>query len=319
MPLSKQKYDYHEIFTRPKVEFVYKSDPRYYTYFANYTESQISKIFFENEYSANSNGCYLFESGESLNHTIWIYNEINFKPVPMNQFLELSKKSDLFKEVNLRLEEAFVLAKNWRKWKHIPKGFLIEGSTNFGFEAGSFMGTRVSFNEIQGLIKSIEDRNTKEVERQQIFLASCFVHEHTHNEREEISSTTSTEIASHILQFAFEPKINHIFNHQLKYSLKKIENYINLDLYDKAQYIALIIIVSELIKNNKLIEYSISNDESTYKTVCLGNIFRLISQSDKILLSEQIATMIMLKSNSELLEMYKNICLTYKIPELVNE
>ena len=227
----------------------------------------------------------------------------------------------------MALIESSKQATNFYKWNATPRGFVVEGSKNFGLEAGNIAGIRVSYEEIKPLVDAIKSGDTEEVVRQQKHLAASIVHELTHLERDDgLVSQVQTEIASHISQFIFDPRNNEVFNKQLAYSLKRIEENRSeekkqkpLNLYDKAQFAALLIVADKLAEHSEIFKSALEADSDPHKIATLRSLGTLIGEPEQKYLVEDVLPTIMKLDNAELLQIVRDIESRYDIQQDVTK
>lgn len=309
---------------RERIEGIARIDKRFKEYWENYTTNSLAQANIHNIISLNRDAVYLYEieneQERRLNHVIWIYNKseellYTYETIPQEAWKDLTKQPEIIEEVNKLLIETYNSAIHFYNWRYKPKGFVIEGSKHFGMEAGDIGGIRISYRELMPLIEAIKAKNKKEIDRQQKHLAASIVHELTHLERDDgLISQIKTEIASHIVQFIFNPKNNEIFNQQLEYSLNRIaenkttkEQQNPLSLYEKAQYIALLIIADELAQYNKVFWKILENDEDPYKLNALKKLQELIDLEAEKYLKSQVLPRIMQMDSNKLMERFREI------------
>ena len=261
-----------------------------------------------------------------------MYNNPNYElgmyeAIPAETLKDIAEEPELTNRINMALLESSSHAINFYKWTATPSGFVVEGSKNFGLEAGNIAGIRVSFQEIKPLVDAVKNGDTEEVVRQQKHLAASIVHELTHLERDDgLGSQVQSEIASHISQFIFDTHTNEVFNKQLAYSLKRIEENRNegekqkpLSLYDKAQFAALLIIADKLAEHSDLIKSAIETDRDPHKIPTLGRLGTLIDDLEEKYLVEDVLPTIMKLDNAALLHMVQDIERRYNIQQDVTK
>ncbi len=279
-----------------KVRRVDMNNPRTKEYWERCTPNLSLQINIKNIVALNRSSVYLYETeGEEqesrLNHVIWIHNNrediltSTYRAIDMQEWKNLSQKQEVIEGVNNILIESYNSVLDFYNWNYQPKGFVIEGSEGFGMGAGKGAGIRIIYRKITPLIKAVEVGDIEEVKRQQKHIAASIVHELTHLEKDETMSRVMTEIASHVIQFIFNPKDNEIFNDQLEFSLIRIaenrkpdgqkpKEQKPLNLYDKAQYIALLITTYELSNHSKVYHDILLNDQDPNKLEALKNFQR---------------------------------------------
>ena len=317
-----------EVAKQEKVDRVDGEDERYKEYWEKYTSSRLTRAYINKIISFNRDAIYLYETTDEadkrrLNHVLWIYNNPErmipiHEAIPQREWKDLSSKPEVIERVNSLLIESYNRVMGFYNWEHKPKGFVIEGSESFGMEAGTDAGVRVNYQEIVApLIKAIETGDEPSLEKQREYIAASIVHELTHQERDDgLLSQVKTEIASHVAQFIFDPKNNEIFNRQLEYSLsrvaengnpKKEEKLKPLDLYSKAQYIALLIIANELADHSEAFYNILQNDKDPHKLEALKKMRDSINAEDERYLKTNILPRIMRTDNDKLMGELKEI------------
>lgn len=316
-----------EVTKQEKVDRVDGEDERYKEYWEKYTSSPLTRTYINKIISLNRRAIYLYETTNKaderrLNHILWIYNNPErmipiHEAIPQREWKDLSSKSEVIERVNSLLIESYNRVMDFYNWEYKPKGFVIEGSESFGMEAGTIAGVRVSYQEIAPLIKAIETGDEAGAEKQRKHIAASIVHELTHQERDDgLISQVKTEIASHVAQFVFDPKNNKIFNRQLEYSLsrvaenrnpKKEEKLKPLGLYDKAQYIALLIVANELADHSEAFYNVLQNDKDPHKLEALEKLQDSINAEDAQCLKTDVLPRIMRTDNDKLMEKLEEI------------
>ncbi len=306
---------------RERVEGVNRDDEKYEEYWKNYGKESTVQRIMDDIVSLNRDAAHLYETTERkqearLNHVIWIYNNPEklipvYKAISQQEWKDLTDKPEVIEKVGKLLIESYNSAINFYNWRDKPKGFVIEGSKNFGMQAGNIAGVRISYQEITPLIKAIETKDQEETEIQKKYIAASIVHELTHQEREDgLVSFVKTEIASHIVQFIFNPRDNEIFNKQIEYSLNRIAERRNSEeakeqkpihlLYDKARYIALLIIANELTQHNEEYHDILQNDKDSHKLMALRKLQENISPENEKYLKSDVLQKIIQTNNDEL-------------------
>jgi hypothetical protein len=177
-------------------------------------------------------------------------------------------------------------------------------------ESGSWLGIRISFDTIKPLLDALRSNDQEEIERRRIHIAASFAHEFTHRERDEVHGNARAEIASHINQFLISPRRNEIFRHQLDHGYKAIakaretDEWGKLDLYDKAQYAATLIILAEL-KGHSAVAVALENDKDPQKLVTLAALPTLLEDKEWETVRTGIIESVMSQDNDRLWERYE--------------
>jgi hypothetical protein len=267
-------------------------------------------------------GFYLYEvtcEGQvaRLVHVLWVYRnpqEIYYNPIPAGVWQDLVCTPDLVESVTLELVDTLTQAIKFYPWRYAPRGVTVEGGNRFGCAAGNFMGIRVTFEEISSLIEAVKKGSYEEIERWRIHLAASFVHELVHNERDDgLVSTVRTEIASTIVQYLFNPHGNVVFNLQLTRSLARLERIgadgedNRLDLYDRASYAALLIVVDHLAQVSEAVATAWELDTSPYRVDTLRRLDSLIGEPERRYLADQVIPEILAIGCQELLQRAQTI------------
>jgi hypothetical protein len=119
--------------------------------------------------------------------------------------------------------------------------------------------------------------------------------------------TVKSEIASHIIQFCFDPKENEIFNKELDQTLTKIEKTREtqepLDLYDKAQYSALLLVAQKLSETSKSVRSILESDLDPAKINALKQLRENIGENEIQTMRQVLVKEFMEKDSDELLRM----------------
>ncbi len=309
-----------------KIERIDNDDQKYKKYWENYANGNLmAQIDIDNTIALNGDAAYLYETDEDeqekrLNHIIWVRNNpdraLRYNAIDKQEWKNLTQNPETIKQTNDVLMESYNRVLDFYNWQYKSRGFIIEDNESFGMEVGNFAGIRISYGEITPLIKAIEKRDAEEVKKQQKHIAASLAHELTHRERDGMLSTIKTEIASHITQFIFDPKNNGIFNKQLKHSLDRITENRNdqtkqeqkpLNLYDKAQYIALLIVADELSQHNETYQDILQNDKDPNKLEALKKIQETISVEDEKYLKVDVLQKIMQTDDDQLIGVLEKI------------
>lgn len=316
---------------------VKRGDERYDHYFKKYSEARIVQLNINNIVALNRHGVFLYEvpsdnGEEKLNHVIWIYNNPDqelpvYEVIPTESWTDVANQPALIDRINVALIESSNQATNFYEWNTRPRGFVIEGSKNFGLEVGNIAGIRVSYEEIKPLIDVIKSGDTEGATREQKHLAASIVHELTHLERNVgFVSQVVTEIASHISQFIFDPHNNEVFNRQLAYSLRRIEGNRRegkkqkpLNLYDRARFAALLIVAGMLSEHSEIVKSALKKDTDPHKLTTLRSLGTLIGEPEQKYCVEEVLPTIMRLDNAELLQIIRDIESRYDIRQDVIE
>lgn len=297
------------------VSLVDPDAPRYNDYFTQYADrSDLLGITMSNFFTRNRRSAFLFEtdSGDSNFHIVWVVNADTpvHRPVPRERWRALCETPELLARVNLILAECYQEALGFYRWESIPSGLVVEDSTKFGMESGNVSGIRVSYQTLEALIRAITEANEVGVAEQEIDLAAQMVHELTHRQRDEIILNVFSEVFSHAAQFLFEPNCNTIFVQQCKESLQQFlinrgaegaedtEN--GLHLYDKAIYLALLIVLDTLVEHNQEALDCLKADEDPQKLNALGCLPELVKQSDSAYLRTHLLGELMTMTRDQL-------------------
>lgn len=298
-------------------------DERYKKYWNNYTDLSYPRKHVMDTEARNKRGAFVYElevaDGEpAQHHVLWMHNGTSdglADPFPSSRWGELREKKETIEKTNEILLRAYDAVKQVYSWEVLPKGFVIEGGQGFGMEKGNFMGIRISLGEVEDLIAGIEKNDEAIIHQNFVHIAASLAHEFTHLEREDgLTSQVSSEIASHIAQFVVEPKENTIFNDQLKYSLRRIvENRGDdnpakpLNLYDKAQYVALAIVANELAAHNSDINTLIKDDLDPNKLQALQVLQTYIRKEDEDYLKTVVLPEVMKIDNKDLMDKFQQL------------
>jgi len=322
-PKFNQESEPEETKGRGIIEKVSPNDLKQKKYWEKYANNPMVQINIENITGLNKDAVYLYETTGSnqekrLAHILWIHNNPKevlpvYKAIDEQEWKELAQNPQLIEHINKVLIENYNSAMDFYYWQHTPRGFVIEGSKSFGMEAGNIAGIRISYQEIKPLIKAIEEKDQEEIKRQKKNIAASIVHELTHLERDDgLVTQVKTEVASHIAQFIFNPRDNEIFNQELKSSLNRIaenrdKEEKSLHLYDKAQYIALLIVAYELSQYNQEYRDILLKDKDPHKLEALKKLQENIREEDEKYLRSEVLERIMQTSNDELMNRLKQI------------
>lgn len=294
------------------------------TYFGSRSEGySVQRITFSNLISANRNGVFLYESdlsqpNDSLHHAVWLQNSANISflyPISQNEWREMEQRPDVIDKTTQLIMECFVEAQRFYPWDQHVDGISLEGKAPFGMEGGNVLGIRVSSADWEPLMLAVKNNDTNSIERLKKHLGASFAHERTHLERDDgLVSTVTTEIASHIAQYAFDPKDNTTFLGQLDRSLQNIEQRVNtstqhqsLSLYDQASYAALVVIADSLNEHSNVLQLALKAEQDSHKIPFLKQISSLMSESDVVYLCEKVLPTIMKTDGKTLLEQAKQI------------
>lgn len=305
-----------------KIRRIEPEEKEFENYFQNYSDLSIAQTHMDNAKNFNSEGTFLYEvtKGEKekkLNHLIWVYREIESrKPIPSQEWQKWNNKPEIIERANTTLLESYSAAIDFYPWKiRPPRGFVMEGIKYHGMEPSGPLGFTISYSEIEPLLKVIENKNEKELKEIKTHLAASFVHELTHEEREDgLGGGFKIEIGSHIAQFIFEPKNNEIFNQQLEDSLSKIEEIRIakekeeiLGNYEKASYSALLIIADKLANYNEKCKEMLIQDKDPNKLNTLRKLRDFIEEKERKYLKDTVLPEIMRTECEELGEKAKEI------------
>jgi hypothetical protein len=285
-------------------------------YFANYSQSVISQSNINNIIALNRDGAFVYETrDQEMHHVIWIYNNPEsmlpiYSPLTTDSWQRVSSSESALGAANNALIEVLEKASNFYDWTNRPRGFVIDGSTSFGMEAGNFVGVRVSIAEVEPLLSALRSGETSEVNQIKTHLEASLVHELTHLDRDDgLLSQVKTEIASHIAQFIYEPVQNETFNKQIKKSLEQKRQYrddpqaVNSSrhLYDEATYVAMHIIATRLAISNTEFKQALEVDEDPHKLNALESMQSYIRPEDRTFLKESVLPQVMATPNELLL------------------
>ena len=299
-------------------------DNRFKAYFDSRSEGHSAqKIAFSNLILLNKDGTFLYDSepsspSGSLHHALWLKDSANISslhPIDQNEWSELRQKPELIEKTTQLIMECFVEAQRFYPWEQHIDGFTLEGKAPFGMESGNVLGIRISSSDWKPLMLAVESNDTGAIESIKKYLAASFVHERTHLERDDgLVSCVTTEIASHIAQYAFDPKNNPIFIEQIDRSLQNIDQQTSaptesrsLPLYDQASYAALIIITDALTDQDKDLQSLVSAQQDPHKIPFLRQLNLFISESDISYLRESVLPMIIKTDGDTLLKQAKQI------------
>jgi len=290
-------------------------------YFENLSDNPYIGLILENTAKLNREGTFLYEVSEKEEteketkrqfHIFWIYNSPEETTLPLSKesWKELKENPEFLEKINQILIKNYLQALKFYPWKKSPpRGFIIIESPHFGFEAGDCRGIKISYQEIEPLFGAIKREDKEKIQKISKHLAASFVHELVHNEREEgILSQPETEIASHIAQFLFDPQQNEILNQQFEESLSHIESAQNksedkkVELYDKSQYFAQVLIAKKLAEQNLEYKKILEEDQSPGKIKALRQLKNFIKEEDYRYLKEKFLPEVMETPGSQLLK-----------------
>ncbi len=287
-------------------------------YFRNYTSTPIAQMTMSNLVAFNKEGVYLYESSsggkKSLTHVIWMGRDVQqgvWSALPKDEWEKLRHKPELLDSVNRMMVESMDEAREFYPWKIQAKGFIVEGGKG-ALAAGNVHGIKVSHYELRHLIDAVDSGDQAKQAREHRHFTAQVVHEFTHNERDDgLMSSVSTEIASHVAQLAFDPKDNGILNRQFAQSLDNVGKWRDesgkLDLYDSAQYAAMLLTADELAKENAGMRDAMERDGDHNKINALKQMHQLITDKDSARLKAEFLPKVMADEGQALLEKAKAI------------
>lgn len=308
-------------------------DERFKQYFGNFfqTNSPSVQSIIDLTVSRNPQGTYLYEvihvTERRFHHIFWLSRSGAFyyddepdrnpnKPIPSEIWSELKTKPDVLDKVNTILMECYDDALNFYPWTHRPGGFVIEGGNAFGLEQGDFMGIRINYQEIKELLTAVETEDIQAIELNKRHLSASIVHELTHQEKDAgiMGGSVRVEIPSHITQFIYNPVDNEIFNRQIENTFKEIEKSgagqkeaKPLGIYDRAIYLALLVVANRLAEHNEEYREVLADDKDPHKLNALRKLRAMMREEDKEFLRTTVLKEIINTDGNKLYEMAESI------------
>lgn len=269
----------------------------------------------KNLFGNHPDSTYVYHSPEKTTledhtHVVWCHKTIpGLVGIGETEWRKDLEDGDVVTRATEELASAFTDAVGFYPWSKVPRGVVISNLDGDMSVTGAHRSVNVDYDLVaRKTMEAIKTGDEEMIEQHRIYLRSQFVHELTHYNREDVLLTPEGELASHMMQFIYEPRRNTKYQEFLEKALNlvgKAETRTG-EQYSKAIYAGMLIVALRLAERNPQIAKAIDADPDSHKIGVLCTLHTLITEDDARYLQEELSPIVINTDGEELLTMAGN-------------